>query len=84
MTTFRILASASAIALLAGLANAQTTLTVLIDEAPESTAQMDALIAAYTAMHPDVSFDVEIRPGGGDGDNIVKTRLATGEVADVF
>lgn len=78
------LALAAAIILMSGMAHAQTTLTVLIDEAPESTAQMDALIAAYTAMHPDVSFDVEIRPGGGDGDNIVKTRLATGEMADVF
>jgi raffinose/stachyose/melibiose transport system substrate-binding protein len=82
MTT-RILTTASLLALLAGAAGAQT-LTVLIDEAPESTLQMDALIAAYTEMNPDVSFDVEIRPGGGDGDNIVKTRLATGEMADVF
>lgn len=82
MTT-KILASASLIALLAGAAGAQT-LSVLIDEAPESTAMMEALTAAYSEAHPDVSFDIEIRPGGGDGDNIVKTRLATGEMADVF
>ncbi|NKF32602.1 extracellular solute-binding protein, partial [Pseudomonas sp. BGM005] len=24
------------------------------------------------------------RPGGGEGDNIIKTRLATGEMSDVF
>lgn len=78
------LALASAIALMGGMATAQVTLSVLLDDAPEASAQMDALIAAYAAMHPDISFDVEIRPGGGDGDNIVKTRLATGEMADVF
>lgn len=84
MTTLRILASVSALALTTGFASAQVTLSILIDESPEATLQMDALIATYQGMHPDVSFDVEIRPGGGDGDNIVKTRLATGEMADVF
>ena len=84
MKTMRILTSASMLALVASLAHAETKLTILIDDGPESSAQMDALTAAYTAMHPDVSFDVELRPGGGDGDNIIKTRLATGEMADVF
>ena len=32
----------------------------------------------------DVSFDIENRAGGAEGDNIVKTRLATGEMADIF
>ena len=82
MTT-RILTTASLLALLAGAAHAQT-LTVLIDEAPETVAMMEALTAAYSEANPDVSFDIEIRPGGGDGDNIVKTRLATGEMADLF
>ena len=83
MTSTRILTTASAIALLGSAAAAQT-LSVLIDEAPETQAMMQALTEAYTAAHPDVSFDIEIRPGGGDGDNIVKTRLATGEMADIF
>jgi len=84
MTTTRILATASAIALLAGMASADMTLSVLIGTAPEDLAWTEALTGAYTAMHPDVSFDIEIRPGGADGDNIVKTRLATGEMADLF
>src|SRR5262249_14529874 len=29
-------------------------------------------------------FTIETRPGGGEGDNLVKTRLATGEMNDVF
>jgi raffinose/stachyose/melibiose transport system substrate-binding protein len=27
---------------------------------------------------------VQTRPGGSEGDNIVKTRLSTGEMTDVF
>jgi len=46
---------------------------------------IDALIAAYTEMHPNVTFDVEIAAGGGsEVDNLVKTRLATDEMNDIF
>ncbi len=75
---------ATAIALTAGLAHAEVTLSVLIDNNPETIASMDALTAAYTAANPDVTFDIEQRLGGADGDNIVKTRIATGEMADIF
>lgn len=67
-----------------GLAQANTVLSVLIDNNPETIAAMAALTKAYTAAHPDVTFDIEQRIGGADGDNIIKTRLATGEMADVF
>ena len=36
------------------------------------------------ALHPNVTITIESRPGGTDGDNIVKTRLATGEMTDIF
>jgi raffinose/stachyose/melibiose transport system substrate-binding protein len=36
------------------------------------------------ALHPNVTITVESRPGGAEGDNIVKTRLASGEMTDVF
>ena len=84
-TTFKLrLASASVLALRAGVANADVTLTFLVDNTPSIVASAEALAAAYTAAHPDVTFDIETRPGGAEGDNIVKTRLATGEMADVF
>ena len=73
----------SIFALTAGLGQAET-LTVLVDEVPESITMMEAVIAAYAAAHPDVSIDLEIRPGSGGGDNLIKTRLATGEMPDVF
>ncbi len=77
-------ALASAIVLLGGMAQAEVTLSVLIDNNPETIAAMEALTAAYTAANPDVTFDIEQRAGGAEGDNIVKTRLATGEMADIF
>ena len=77
-------ALASAISLIAGFAYANTSLSVLIDNNPDVVKAMDALTKAYTAAHPDVTFDIEQRPGGADGDNMIKTRLATGEMADVF
>lgn len=77
-------ALASAIALIGGMAQAEVTLSVLIDNNPETIAAMEALTAAYTAANPDVTFDIEQRAGGAEGDNIIKTRLATGEMADIF
>ena len=48
----------------AGLANA-VELSVLIPSGPDDVAKTEALTAAYTAMHPDVTFDIELRAGGG-------------------
>nr|WP_240804491.1 ABC transporter substrate-binding protein [Qingshengfaniella alkalisoli] len=59
-------------------------LTFLTDSSADSVAVTEALTAAYTAAHPDVTFSIETRPGGSEGDNIVKTRLATGEMSDLF
>lgn len=89
MTKTRIFAlmGASTIGLLmtANAVQAQSgNLSFLIDNGPQSVAVAEAWVAAYTEAHPDVSIDIEIRPGGGEGDNIVKTRLATGAMADVF
>lgn len=77
-------ALAAAIVLTSGIANAEVTLSVLIDNNPETVSSMEALTAAYTAANPDVTFDIEQRNGGAEGDNIVKTRLATDEMADIF
>ncbi len=60
------------------------TLTYLVDDTDATQARANALAAAYTEKHPNVTFDVETRPGGTEGDNIVKTRLSTGEMTDIF
>jgi raffinose/stachyose/melibiose transport system substrate-binding protein len=60
------------------------TLTLLTDNSETSTLLVQGVTEAFTALHPNVTFEIEERPGGADGDNIVKTRLATGEMTDVF
>jgi raffinose/stachyose/melibiose transport system substrate-binding protein len=60
------------------------TLSLLVDNSDTSTLLVQGVTEAFSALHPNVSFDIEERPGGTDGDNIVKTRLATGEMTDVF
>ncbi|MCZ4346467.1 extracellular solute-binding protein [Devosia neptuniae] len=59
-------------------------LTLLIDNGPQTVPVFEAYVAAFEVANPDISIDIETRPGGGEGDNIVKTRLATGVMADVF
>lgn len=84
---FRVIfATVSALAALiaASPSQAETKLSFLIDNSPDTVAAAEALVTAYEKKAPDVSIDIEQRPGGGEGDNIIKTRLATGEMTDVF
>jgi raffinose/stachyose/melibiose transport system substrate-binding protein len=43
-----------------------------------------ALADAFMAKNPDVKITLETQPGGTEGDNLIKTRLATGDMNDVF
>ncbi|MFD7312257.1 ABC transporter substrate-binding protein [Promicromonospora sp. NPDC059942] len=61
-----------------------TEITFLTTNDAPNPETADALVEAFEAEHPDVKVAVEIRPGGTEGDNLVKTRLSTGEMADVF
>jgi raffinose/stachyose/melibiose transport system substrate-binding protein len=60
------------------------TLSFLVGEAEDTVAPAKAMAAAFTKQNPNIKIDVETRPQGGEGDNLVKTRLATQEMADVF
>jgi raffinose/stachyose/melibiose transport system substrate-binding protein len=62
----------------------EVTLTLLVGNDPATVALANGLADAYTELHPEVTFDIEERPGGAEGDNLVKTRLATDEMNDVF
>jgi raffinose/stachyose/melibiose transport system substrate-binding protein len=55
-----------------------------VDDSQNSQDTTKALVAAYEALHPNVTINIENRPQGGDGDNVVKTRLATGDMDDLF
>lgn len=89
MLKSRILAglgtSAMALLLATGAASAQsTTLTLLIDNGPQTVPVFEAYVAAFEAANPDINIEIETRPGGAEGDNIIKTRLATGAMTDIF
>jgi raffinose/stachyose/melibiose transport system substrate-binding protein len=60
----------------------KTVVTVLIDKDNNFDGPEAVLKAA--AERFGFELQVEIRPGGTDGDNIMKTRLATGDMADLF
>lgn len=62
----------------------QVTISYLVDNAPNTIATAEAQVAAFNAANPDIKVELETRPGGADGDNLIKTRLATGEMTDVF
>jgi raffinose/stachyose/melibiose transport system substrate-binding protein len=63
---------------------AETTLSISSDGNAETIAALDALTKAFMTANPDVKFELENRPGGAEGDNLVKTRLSTGEMTDIF
>ncbi|WP_370674958.1 ABC transporter substrate-binding protein [Pleomorphomonas sp. PLEO] len=78
-------AAGTALALsFASSAYAEVKLNFLVDNAPATVKASEALAAAFHAKNPDITIEVESRAAGGEGDNIVKTRLATGEMTDVF
>jgi raffinose/stachyose/melibiose transport system substrate-binding protein len=65
-------------------APAPVTLSFLVDNSQDTTARTEALAAAYMFKHPNVTILLEQRPGGTEGDNLVKTKLATGDMNDIF
>ena len=67
-----------------GRADDTVTLKFLTSNTPNDLKAGQALIDAFEAKNPNIKVDLETRPGGAPGDNIVKTRLATGDMDDVF
>ena len=51
---------------------------------PDQRGDCRGLKTAFEAENPDIKIEIETHPGGGEGDNLVKTRLATGDMPDVF
>ena len=61
------------------------TISLLGPANPNDALMVEALTNAYTALHPNVTFEIEVAASGGsEVDNLVKTRLATGEMNDIF
>ncbi|SEG88172.1 raffinose/stachyose/melibiose transport system substrate-binding protein [Nonomuraea solani] len=93
-TSHRIMGAALAVLATAALtscgsgsepaADGSATLTFLIDNSQGTTATAKALTDAFMQANPKIKIETETRPGGSEGDNIVKTRLSTGDMTDVF
>lgn len=63
-------------------AKGETTITLNID----NSTNQDGIkaVAAYIEKKDHIKTKFDIRPTGGDGDNLVKTRLATGDMSDIL
>lgn len=93
-TATRIAATLGGVALLgaalagcstSGGSGGATTISLLAPgNDPISTKLSNDLATAFHKANPDITVKVETRPGGTDGDNLVKTRLSTGDMNDVF
>ncbi|MFI7225270.1 ABC transporter substrate-binding protein [Nonomuraea angiospora] len=65
-------------------ADGTVTLSFLIDNGASTTARAKGLADAFMRANPKIKIETETRPGGTEGDNLIKTRLSTGEMSDVF
>lgn len=92
-TTTRVVATLSGLAIaalaLAGCSSSggsgSTTISLLAGgNDPVNTKFANDLATAFHKANPSITVKVETRPGGTDGDNLIKTRLSTGEMNDVF
>ena len=62
----------------------QVELGFLVDNNPATVKFSQALADAFTAKNPNIKITVDTRPGGTEGDNLIKTKLATDDMDDVF
>jgi len=62
----------------------KVTLSLLVDNGQDTVKLGEQLAKDFTAKNPDITVKVETRPAGAEGDNLIKTRLSTGDMTDVF
>ncbi|MFI1360880.1 ABC transporter substrate-binding protein [Streptomyces sp. NPDC020898] len=61
-----------------------TSIKLLVDNAPDNLQSAQELAKAFEAKNPKIKVSVETRPGGTEGDNLIKTRLQTDSMDDLF
>jgi raffinose/stachyose/melibiose transport system substrate-binding protein len=62
----------------------RTTVSFLVDNSDTNSKAAEGLAKDFNARNKGIVVKVETRPQGTEGDNVVKTRLATGDKTDVF
>lgn len=93
-TTLRALAIAGTAAALAGSlvacssgssSNGKISIEYLLGGNDAATiAGAKSLVSAFEKKYPDITVKTQSRVGGTDGDNLIKTKLSTGDMSDVF
>ncbi|WP_206061348.1 ABC transporter substrate-binding protein [Nonomuraea basaltis] len=93
-TSHRTLATAVAVLAMAALtscgsgsepaADGTVTLSFMTGSDQSTVDTSKALANAFMKANPTIKIEMEHQPGGSEGDNVVKTRLSTGEMTDVF
>ena len=77
-------ASSAAAPTSAADAGKKVTISLLVDNSPASTTLAKGVVAAFEKANPNITVKTDEHPAGADGDNIIKTKLATGDMEDVF
>src|SRR4051794_35088068 len=67
-----------------GDSGGKVSLTFLVDNGDATVKTANQIVKDFTAANPNITVKVDTRPGGSDGDNLVKTKLSTGDMSDVF
>jgi raffinose/stachyose/melibiose transport system substrate-binding protein len=67
-----------------GSGSSSVEITYLIGNQDQDLKTAEQLVKDFSAKNPGITIKTETRPAGTEGDNIVKTRLSTGDMPDVF
>ncbi|MDR2895660.1 MAG: ABC transporter substrate-binding protein [Propionibacteriaceae bacterium] len=59
-------------------------LSLLVDKSAQMTTMAQAMADGFNASNQGITIKIETREEGTEGDNIVKTKLATDDMADLF
>jgi len=67
-----------------GSSDGKTEISFLTQNTGTNVDVANAFIDAFEKANPDITVKLETQPAGTEGDNLMKTKLATGEMEDVF
>lgn len=59
-------------------------ISFVIPADPVGMKTTEMIVESFETANPDVKVNLTTQPAGADGDNLIKTKLATGEMEDVF
>lgn len=65
-------------------ASADKSITWLVEDTPASLASAEQVVRDFEALNPDINVELEMRPQGGEGTGVVRERLKSDDMTDVF